>query len=314
MTVSVIIPCYRDSATLARAIDSVLAQTYPEIEVIVVNDCSPESDRIEAVLATYPQVRYIRNERNMGLAGTRNVGIRAADGEFIALLDADDEYLPTKIEEQFRAVEHNLAVTCGVLNVFRDGARYPSRLASFGERLVVRPTEIHFRNTLNGAGLFIKRSLLLANGLFDETLRSCEDLDLWLRLLGNGVRVKDIGLPLYAYHANPAGLSKDLRNISIWEIEVIRRYGERKGEEWIRSQESANVWTVWLMRQIVRSESIDDPSFRKQVAANLEVLECFPFRKSAMRALVASRLLFVPVQVRKYFLNLRNWRHETPVR
>ena len=79
--VSVIIPCYKDSQTLVRAIESVLKQTYQKIEIIVVNDCSPETELIERCLSAYPQVRYLCNSVNVGLAATRNNGLAMANGE-----------------------------------------------------------------------------------------------------------------------------------------------------------------------------------------------------------------------------------------
>ena len=98
--VSVIIPCYNDALTLARAIDSVINQTYSNIEMVVVNDCSPQTALIEKCLSEYPQVRYLRNSENVGLAATRNNGLAIAKGELVAFLDADDEYLPDKIKLQ----------------------------------------------------------------------------------------------------------------------------------------------------------------------------------------------------------------------
>lgn len=305
-TVSVIIPCYRDSATLARAIDSVLAQTYPAIEVVVVNDCSPETSAVESILARYPQVKYVRNSENLGLAGSRNAGIQEAKGEFVALLDADDEYLPGKIAAQMAAIEPGMAVTCGVLHVFADGRRQPSSFVSRGERLFDNPSLIQYRNTLNGAGLLIERGLLLSLGAFDASLRSCEDLDLWLRLLSAGIKVKDIGRPFYLYYANPAGLSKNFRNISKWEIEVIRRYAARKGESWMRSQEFASVATAWLLRQLLRCELERDGTLYEQVMANMGLLNGFPLRVSWLRLLARTRLMHLPAKLLRVAGGLRN--------
>src|SRR5450830_161127 len=233
-TVSVIIPCYRDSATLERAIKSVLAQSYPAIQIIVVNDCSPESDEIENIVSRYPQITYLRNQLNLGLAGSRNAGISIASGDYIALLDADDEYHIEKISIQMAFAEPGVVLTCGVTHVYADGRRVTSKIAKRGLRVFVKPEQIICRNTLNGAGILIERNLLLSHGCFDESLRSCEDFDLWLRLLLSGVEIRDVGQPLYLYYSNPAGLSKNFLNISKWEAEAILRHANRVGESWLR--------------------------------------------------------------------------------
>ena len=112
MRVSVVIPCYKDAHTLARALDSVLGQSRQVDEIIVVNDASPESHEIEAVMDGYPQVRYIINSQNMGLAATRNVGVEMATGDVISFLDADDQLHPQKIEFQCSILKDGSAVSC----------------------------------------------------------------------------------------------------------------------------------------------------------------------------------------------------------
>jgi glycosyltransferase involved in cell wall biosynthesis len=296
-TVSVIIPCYRDAATLARAIDSVLAQSYPMIEIVVVNDCSPESEEIERVVARYPFVRYLRNASNLGLAATRNVGIVAANGDYVALLDADDEYHVDKITVQMAATEPGIALTCGLTYVHADGRREISALVRGGPRLIVDPAQILYRNTLNGAGLLIERELLLAYGGFDASLRSSEDFDLWLRLLGSGVRVKDVGQPLYLYYVNPAGLSKNFLNMSKWEAETIRRYATRMGDPWRRSATYASVVSIWLLRHLMRYELQPGIELRQQVQHNLELLADFPLLLRLLRFAARLHLLFWPARL-----------------
>jgi glycosyltransferase involved in cell wall biosynthesis len=99
MLVSVIIPCYKQAQYLGEAIESCLAQTYKHIEIIVVDDGSPDntSEVTAQYAAKYPQVRGIRQE-NMGQAVARKTGIKNAKGEFLQFLDSDDTLLPTKIE------------------------------------------------------------------------------------------------------------------------------------------------------------------------------------------------------------------------
>lgn len=301
-TVSVIIPCYRDSATLERAIKSVLAQSYPAIEIIVVNDYSPESEEINCIVARYPKISYLCNDTNLGLAASRNAGIAAASGDYIALLDADDEYHPEKIAAQIAAAEQGVALTCGVTYVWANGHRTVSRISKCELRFFARPQEIIFRNTINGAGLFIERDLLLAHGCFDTTLRSCEDFDLWLRLLLKGVPIKDIGQPLYFYHVNPAGLSKDLLNISKWEVEALRKHANRVGEAWLKSLEGISVSSFWLLRQIMRSELQPSMDLSRQISINVDLLICSSLLRFFLHFIQKLHLLFLPAQI----MRLRN--------
>ncbi len=93
--VSVVIPCYNQAHFLGEAIESVLAQSYPHLEIVVVDDGSP--DNTEEVAARYPGVRYVRQE-NQGLAAARNTGLRHSRGDYLVFLDADDRLLPEAVE------------------------------------------------------------------------------------------------------------------------------------------------------------------------------------------------------------------------
>lgn len=101
--VSILTPCYNASATIRQAIESVLAQTYPHWEMILVDDCS--TDNTEAVIKEYAandnRIIYLRTDRNTGAPSIpRNIGLDYAKGEYVALLDSDDVWLPQKLEEQ----------------------------------------------------------------------------------------------------------------------------------------------------------------------------------------------------------------------
>src|SRR5215204_4079119 len=103
--VSVIIPAYSAAQFIGATLESVFAQTYADYEVVVVNDGSPDTAELEEVLKPYAQrINYITHE-NRGLSGARNTGIRAARGEFVALLDADDLWEPHYLERQFAELD-----------------------------------------------------------------------------------------------------------------------------------------------------------------------------------------------------------------
>lgn len=221
-SVCVIIPCYKDSKTLDRAIKSVYSQSRKVDEIIVVNDCSPETEEIKKIISLYPELVYHRNDKNIGLAATRNVGIKKSKSDIITFLDADDEIHFKKIELQLLFFQSNSAISC-----------YSTRKSSgfnhnFNKSFrIVKHNNIKrllLRNTILGAGIMISRKLLLNVEGYDENLRSCEDWDLWLRLISNGVNIVSLKLPLYLYYDNPNSLSNNYYNISFYETKLLEKH------------------------------------------------------------------------------------------
>jgi glycosyltransferase involved in cell wall biosynthesis len=109
--VSVVIPCYGQSHYLGEAIESVLAQTYPHLEIVVVDDES--MDNASQIASRYPGVRCVR-EKNAGMAGARNVGIRSTNGDFLVFLDADDRLLPDAVEAGLRVLQERPECACAI--------------------------------------------------------------------------------------------------------------------------------------------------------------------------------------------------------
>ena len=254
--VSIVIPCYRDSITISSAIDSLYRQTYQNIEIIVVNDASPETDEVERVLERYPSIIYVKNQVNLGLAASRNIGLRKSRGEFVAFLDADDEYNPHKIEFQIRCSGENIAVACNLENFYEQDPGPVNRVELNSEDLEIVDSlwKISIFNYLTGASILARRDLLLSVGGYDESLRSCEDYDLWLRLLKKGVKVIRIKLPLYLYRFNPEGLSKNINAISYWELEVVKRNISTKGRSRVEYFFTLIIWVTWFLRHLIRAE------------------------------------------------------------
>ena len=191
--VTAVIPAFNYARFLPRAIESVLSQTYREIECIVVDDGS--TDNTSEVLARYQtRVRAIA-QNNRGLSAARNTGIHAAAGEFIAFLDADDLWLPAKIAEQLAAfqAQPNLgAIGCGAELVdaagvhirFLDYAqRHPVLHESWNQVSQFRAVALRqFWVSASGSGALIPKRTFEDVGVFDETLRAAEDWDMWLRI------------------------------------------------------------------------------------------------------------------------------------
>lgn len=181
MDISVIIPTHNREQLLPRALDSVLNQTLPPKEVIVVDDGSTDGTR--ALLSEqYPQCIYLQ-QPNRGVSSARNRGIETATGEWIAFLDSDDEWLPDKLAAQQSAIASE--PDCRICHTeeiwIRNGRRVNAmkKHAKSGGRIFLNCLPLC---VISPSSVLIHRSLFTEVGLFDETLPACEDYDLWLRI------------------------------------------------------------------------------------------------------------------------------------
>lgn len=182
-SVSVIIPCYNGEQFLAEAIDSVLAQTHPANEIIVVDDGS--SDQTQAIAKRYPQVTYLY-QANQGVAGARQTGFQASQSEYLVFLDQDDRLLPHALETGVKTlVEHpHCALAIGLCGrIDANGKPHPTYEPD-------RPYfQLNYESLLRGhcictpAPVLFKRSAIEAIGGFNTKLAlACDDYDLYLRL------------------------------------------------------------------------------------------------------------------------------------
>lgn len=182
--VSVIIPTYQRSHLVSQAIESVLAQTYTDYEIIVVNDGS--TDNTKEVLAGFGDRITVIHQVNKGLSATRNTAIMAAQGKYIAFLDDDDIWLPDKLEKQIACLElqPNIGLVYSDIFYFNDQGLLPH---TYLQRYPAPPVQdnwvLFVRNLIpTPSAVVMRRECFDEVGLFDETLKSCEDYDLWLRL------------------------------------------------------------------------------------------------------------------------------------
>ncbi|MDO6459089.1 glycosyltransferase [Granulosicoccaceae sp. 1_MG-2023] len=180
MKVSVILPTHNRAHTLARALDSVLAQTRPADEIIVVDDGS--DDDTAAVLAAYDGIQLIR-QPNRGVSAARNTGIRAAAGDWIALLDSDDAWLPDKLALQEQAISAApQARLCHGNETWLRLGEPLKQLKKHRKRGGDIFTDCLPLCVISPSAVMLRRDLLDETGLFDENLPACEDYDLWLRI------------------------------------------------------------------------------------------------------------------------------------
>jgi glycosyltransferase involved in cell wall biosynthesis/O-antigen/teichoic acid export membrane protein len=197
--ISVVIPAYNAEAFLPRCLASVFGQTMKPEEVIVVDDGS--TDR-SASLAEELGARVIRRP-NGGVSAARNLGIRAAASEWIALLDADDIWLPEKLERQVACIRPDTVLVYSGINLFDvNGSRGDLRA---DDALAVR-NMLRYRNPITTSTVLVRRDAIRDVGGFREDIRTCEDWELWFRLLEKGqfARVPE---PLARYYIFPYSLS-----------------------------------------------------------------------------------------------------------
>jgi glycosyltransferase involved in cell wall biosynthesis len=192
MLVSVIIPAFNRENTVTRAVESVLAQTYKETELIVVDDGSTDGT-ISALSRYGDRIRLIR-QANAGPSAARNAGIRAALGDLIGFLDSDDEWLPTKIQEQVQLMTDSSVVCCicdstmqyadgSVRTSFAAAGLRPDRT----EGVWTNPAQVLVnRFVLFNQAVIVRRTVLDRAGHFPEQLRIMEDYHLALRLAAAG--------------------------------------------------------------------------------------------------------------------------------
>lgn len=187
-SISVVIPTYNNRGLISRAIDSVLAQTYPAAEIVIVDDGSQDhtQDEVEARYGT--RIRYFY-QSNAGPSRARNTGIGLCTQEWIAFLDADDVWFPEKLAKQVETLRANPAAimaVCDHVSVFPDGS--PA-----GGSCLPKPLDAGAvrEGLLSGtffllSGVLVRRRTLEESGRFDIHLRCGEDRDLWARLARRG--------------------------------------------------------------------------------------------------------------------------------
>jgi glycosyltransferase involved in cell wall biosynthesis len=234
--VSVIVPNYNNEAFVARCLDSLLNQTYPNIEIIFIDDCS--TDRSVEIVDSYQQqhhqIRLIKNPVNMGVSVTRNIGINSAKGKYLTTLDSDDEYLPKKIEHEVIVLEDR--------DDFEDVA-YSDLIVSYKDKdILLLPNiksdddvskNILFRKgTIPRDVMFHRQKIEQLKYGFDRTLQKYEDWDFIIRIL-NGGKLLYSGEQGVVYNQHDNGLSRgSILNHMYWTSVVFMK--NYKNTSWIK--------------------------------------------------------------------------------
>lgn len=180
-TVSVIIPTFNRAWTLSSAIDSVLAQSFQDFELIIVDDGS--TDNSNALLTQYGDTIKVLPQANRGVSAARNRGIHAARGRLIAFLDSDDEWMPEKLAVQVEFFKQNPTLQiCQTEEIWiRKGQHVnPKKRHKKPAGDIFKPS-LHLC-LVSPSAVMLRRALFERVGFFDEALPACEDYDMWLRI------------------------------------------------------------------------------------------------------------------------------------
>lgn len=202
--VSVIMPAYRCAGTIEKAIDSALIQEVP-LEILVLNDQSPdELDQVMKRYQDHESVRYIRNEKNLGAAATRNKGVQLARGKYTAFLDSDDWWEAGKLKKQLDLMEREKAVLCSTgRELITPEGKLTGRVIGVRESITYRALLLH--NCINCSSVVMLTEVAREFPMEHED--SHEDYIMWLRILKKYERAVAVNEPLLKYRLTTSGKS-----------------------------------------------------------------------------------------------------------
>lgn len=226
--VSVILPAYNAEKYIKEAVDSILSQTFGDFELIVINDCSKDST--EQILLSYtdPRLVYVKNEENLGVAGTLNKGLKLAKGQYIARMDADDISLPQRFEKQVAYLDshENTAVLGTALERFGEGI--PLQTRSFSQDPEQMKVDLFFSCGLAHPSIMMRTDVIRALGGYDMAFEGLEDYELWCRVAREH-QVTTLPEVLFRYRVHPGQVTKNpsekyltrMRNLKKRQLEEL---------------------------------------------------------------------------------------------
>lgn len=251
--VSAIIPAHNAEATLGRAIESVLDQTYPLIEIIVVDDGS-DDDTAKVAFSFGEKVTLVR-QKNAGVAAARNRAIAESSGPLVANLDADDRWAPEKIHRQVQVMQSKPNIGALGTNRIRVRMGCPDKALAprEGKTTKIVFKQQLFRNHVCSASMMMRRDDLETHKGYDENLCGMEDYDLWLRFIASGLTVATLQEPLYYFYEHDQSLRSDCdlmheslsRMIHKWETLL-------KDNAFCRESTFEDAFSWWLFKAATR--------------------------------------------------------------
>ena len=196
--ISIIMAAYNAEKTIEQAINSVLSQTYPDFELLVVNDCSTDKTAMlaEAIVKKDDRIRLISNEKNSGVSYTRKHGLEEASGEWVAILDSDDAWAPEKLEKQINLQKKTNADLLFTGSAFMDADGKPI------DWYLAAPAEVTYRqllkqNVLSNSSALVRKELYAKYYAVGDGMH--EDFAMWLNILKDGRKAYGVDEPLLIY-------------------------------------------------------------------------------------------------------------------
>jgi len=225
--VSVVIPAFNCEQYITECIDSVLIQTYHNLEIIIIDDGS--TDDTVRIISEYnnDQIKLF-HQNNSGSAAARNYGVKQASGIWIAFIDADDIWLPDKLQSQLEQCSNQ---AWSHTDLFFHGSFYPkytkaTEFTSKHSGFILK--NLLVENSIGTSSVVIKKEILQELGGFNTDLRALQDWDLWLRI-AEKYQVCYIDQPLVYYRVHSSSVSRNVRNTLPYHINLINRVFSQQG-------------------------------------------------------------------------------------
>ena len=233
-TISVIVPTFNRAALLRETVESILAQTFQDFELIIVDNMSTDGTEGYVSHIADNRIHYLRNNNNGVIAVNRNLGIKAARGEYVALCDDDDLWLPIKLEKQLAVMQADPEIILCYSNALLLLGNEPLK----GLLVKRRHTGQHFKRLLRGnlipnSSVLVRKSVIDDLGGFDEDplLKGAEDYETWLRAAFRG-RFCYLDEGLIQYRIHPENVSTTLRNQAEKNLRVLRKIKTKLALPW----------------------------------------------------------------------------------
>lgn len=213
--VSVVIPTYNRESTIEISINSILNQTYKNIEIIVVDDNSNDNTHliVQKLKEKYDFIKYIKHENNRGGSAARNTGAKAARGEFLAFLDSDDEWIDTKLEKCMNVFENDSDISMIYSDMILYNVKTGKEKINISEEWKDKYKGVLCKNIIGSTSLIVIRKNVFdkVKG-FKEGLPSCQDWDFYINV-AKDFKIMKVNEPLLKYYIHDNSISGDLKRV-----------------------------------------------------------------------------------------------------
>lgn len=272
--VSVIVPVYNRENLVGKTIESILDQTYPNIEVIAINDGSTDGslDVLTFYANRYPEKIVIVDQQNAGQVRARNNGMQYARGEYIAFLDSDDTWERQKLAKQLPLFKGNVGlVYCGIHEIDADDRVLNTVPCEAGMRGDIYQ-QLLIKNRMTGGTVVVSRKAIEAVGCFDETFQAAENWDLWIRI-AHLFAVEYVNEPLLNYLKHPGNMSCNSHKMSRAAWGILQKHLPPSASKGKLSRTYNHAYANYYYNQAVECFGKNDYQ-----QARSEILSCWRYR------------------------------------